>query len=1176
MVEPHKLVQLLYGEENFLEVIQGINQGLENQLVYGVDGSPKNLLISALKMFTGRPSLVITSDLGRAEKIYNDLSSFFPGDRVLMYPARENLLYDTVTHSKEISEQRLLVLDRIINDEDFLVVAPLASLLPLLPPPGVWKESYLEIKKGSTISMDDLILGLLRLGYERVPLVEGRGQFSHRGGILDFFPRINQVPSRVEFFGDEIDSIREFDPVSQRSTGYQEEAFISPAHEVVLSKGAFQRGKDEIAKELKKQLAFFSRSRGKEPAEKLLQKVEGHQEKLSQQLYFDGIEQYLPFFYPGVHTLLDYLPRHSLVFLDEPVHLGENGGKMDREVKESFTSLQEEGLLLPGQLGLYRPAGDILTPRGLTYLSFSLIMRKMPGGNSSKVVSFPSQAMPSFHGKMDILLEEINQWTRQGYRLVVMASSGDRAREIKESFNQERIPARELSSLNDLGVGLPGIININLDNGFILPSLKIALLAEREIFPPRVKKKFWKKTREGLRISDYQELKIGDYVVHEHHGIGQYLGVRTLEVNGVSRDYLYLKYSGEDKLFIPTDQIDLIRKYIGLEGQKPRLYSLGSNEWNRVKSRVRASVEKMARELMDLYAARQSAPGHAFSPDHPWQKEFEDRFPYVETRDQLKAINDVKGDMEKSRPMDRLVCGDVGYGKTEVALRAAFKAVIEGKQVALLVPTTILAQQHYNSFQERFNGFPLNLAVLSRFKKPAEQKEIIRQVRSGWIDIIIGTHRLLSADLRFKDLGLLIIDEEQRFGVRHKEKLKMMRQEVDVFSMTATPIPRTLHMSLVGVRDLSVIETPPENRYPIQTYVVEYSDALLREAIQREINRGGQVYLVYNRVEQIEKWSQRVKELVPGARVAIAHGQMPEGLLERKMISFLNRSYDILVSTTIVEAGLDIPNVNTIIIIDADKMGLSQLYQLRGRVGRSNRLAYAYLTFQKDKVLSELAEKRLQAIKEFTRLGSGFKVALRDLEIRGAGNILGPEQHGFVAAVGFDMYCQLLESSLKELQGTTPGEERDIKLELDINAYIPAFYISEHSQKIAVYQKIASSYSLGEVEDIGKEVEDRFGPLPLPVQNLLAIARLKVYARGLKISTITREKEGAIIKFDLESFKEKIHIIPDFLQKRSEKISLLTGRHPGIKINAPGTGHQGLLESLEGFCRDLYTLKIYD
>lgn len=716
--------------------------------------------------------------------------------------------------------------------------------------------------------------------------------------------------------------------------------------------------------------------------------------------------------------------------------------------------------------------------------------------------------MQSFHGQMHVLKAEIERWKKGRFTVVFLGADKNRAEKIQSVLEDYEIEAAYVAE--DL---IPGHIQVaegNLNTGFELPMCKLAVITEEELFNKKAKKKTRRqKLSNAERIKNYSELNVGDYVVHVNHGIGKYLGIVTLEINGVHKDYLHIKYQGSDKLYVPVDQIDLVQKYVGSEGKEPKLYKLGGSEWKRVKRKVQSSIQDIADDLVKLYAEREASKGFAFSPDGDMQREFEAAFPYKETEDQLRSIQEIKRDMEKEKPMDRLLCGDVGYGKTEVAIRAAFKAMMDGKQVAMLVPTTILAQQHFETVTERFHGYPIKVGLLSRFRTRKEQNETIKGLRNGTIDMVIGTHRLLSKDIQFHDLGLLIIDEEQRFGVSHKEKIKKLKTNVDVLTLTATPIPRTLHMSMVGVRDLSVIETPPENRFPVQTYVLEYNDQMVREAIERELARDGQVYFLYNRIEDIERKAEEIARLVPDARVAYAHGRMTESQLESVIFGFLEGEYDVLVTTTIIETGVDIPNVNTLIVNDADRMGLSQLYQLRGRVGRSNRVAYAYFTYRKDKVLAEASEKRLQAIKEFTELGSGFKIAMRDLSIRGAGNLLGAQQHGFIDSVGFDLYSQMLKEAIEARKGADGEEEKlpPFEVELEIDAYIPDAYIKDGYQKIEMYKRFRGIETLEDIEELKVEMIDRFGDYPQQVSDLFTIAEMKVYAKEAMLSSIKQNKQ---------------------------------------------------------------------
>jgi len=894
--------------------------------------------------------------------------------------------------------------------------------------------------------------------------------------------------------------------------------------------------------------------------QKLHEEIQYEIDRLREQQYFPGMYKYVSLLYPERHTLIDYVDRDTLLVIDEPARLAETAKQLEREEAEWTTSLLQEAKTLPG-LDLSKPYESLLVRAPFTTLYLTLFLRQIPHTQPQNIVNFMCRAMQNFHGQMNLLKAEMERWKKANARVVVLANGKERVERVRRV-------------LGDYEIEEPVILDGNLQYGFELPSVRLVVITEGEMFTQKSRKvrKTDKKIENAERIRSYTELKVGDYIVHVNHGIGKYMGIGTLEIGGIHKDYIHIMYAGGDKLSVPIDQIDLIQKYVGAEDKEPKIYKLGGSDWTRVKNKVRSSVRDIADDLIKLYAERQMTPGYAFSKDTPYQREFESMFPYEETPDQLRAIEEIKRDMEQPRPMDRLLCGDVGYGKTEVAIRAAFKAAMDGKQVAVLVPTTILAHQHYETFRERFSGYPFNIQVLNRFRTPKEQKETIKGLKQGTVDIVIGTHRLLSADVKFKDLGLLIVDEEQRFGVSHKEKLKRLKANVDVLTLTATPIPRTLHMSMLGVRDLSVIETPPENRFPVQTYVVEHSNALVREAIERELARGGQVYYVFNRVQGIIQMAEQISDLVPDARVAVAHGQMSEQELERTILDFLDGEYDVLVSTNIIETGIDIPNVNTLIVHDADKMGLSQLYQLRGRVGRSNRIAYAYFTYQRDKVLSEVAEKRLQAIKEFTELGSGLKIAMRDLAIRGAGNLLGAEQHGFIASVGFDLYSQMLAEEIRkrkaEMQGAGPEEQEKIvtQIDLPVDAYLPSDYIYDSVQKIEIYKKVAAIRTLEEADDLHEEIEDRFGDLPQAVLNLLAVARLKVYGAEYGIVSITQKGDDIFLRVhERENASlngQKLHTIAGRFDGR---IRLVPGTQIVIQVKCAGLSAEESIALLEKF-----------
>ncbi len=883
----------------------------------------------------------------------------------------------------------------------------------------------------------------------------------------------------------------------------------SPAEEFVLTHEQMEQAAEKLKSLLKSSVEQLKEDQQKE---RLYEKINYDIERLEQGEMFTGIYQYLTLLYEETSSLLDYLPKNSVVLLDEMSRISETAEQLDREEANWYTEMLEQQDIVNG-LQLSFDWYQVWDKMNFPKIYMSLFLRHIPNTKPENIINISSRQMQQFHGQMNLLKNEMDRWMQAEYSVVIIAADGERAKRVERVLDDYDMVAHRPHQLTELPVNEPIIIQGSISEGFEMPSYKLAVLTEEELFRKKMPKKRKKqKISNAERIKSYQELETGDYVVHTNHGIGKYLGIETLQVNDVHKDYMVLRYSGNDKLFVPVEQIDQVQKYVGSEGKEPKLYRLGGTEWKKVKSRVQSSVEDIADDLIQLYAEREASKGYAFSKDSEMQKDFEAAFPYEETEDQLRCIEEVKDDMERERPMDRLLCGDVGYGKTEVAIRAAFKAVIDNKQVALLVPTTILAQQHFETFQERFQDFGLNVGILSRFQTAKQQKETLDQLEKGLVDVVIGTHRLLSKDIKFKDLGLLIIDEEQRFGVKHKEKIKQLRSNVDVLTLTATPIPRTLHMSMVGVRDLSVIETPPENRFPIQTYVVEYNPPFIKEAIEREMSRDGQVFFLYNRVDMIDRVAAEIDELVEDARVAHAHGQMNERQLENIMLDFLEGNYDVLVSTTIIETGVDIPNVNTLIVNDADKMGLSQLYQLRGRVGRSNRLAYAYFTHQKDKVLTEVAEKRLEAIKEFTELGSGFKIAMRDLSIRGAGNLLGTEQHGFIDSVGFDLYSQMLNEAIQAKQeGKTYEETKpfEVEMTLSLDAYIPSEYIEDETQKIHMYKRIHAVKEVSEIFEIKDELIDRFGSYPQEVEELMQVARIRLLAQKEKVETV-HEKNNKI------------------------------------------------------------------
>ncbi|MHA6481554.1 transcription-repair coupling factor [Paenibacillus sp. strain BS8-2] len=1084
-------------------ILSGIRKGMREQMVSGLAGSSRQVLIAALEEEIERPMLVVTHNMFSAQKIAEDLQECLSPDKVLLYPANELMAAEAAISSPETLAQRMDVLMKLSRGYRGIVVVPFSGVRRYLPIGSVMAEAQVEIKVGDEMALEDFLRRMTSLGYARVDRVEGKGEMSVRGGIVDFYPLTATQACRIEWFGDDIDSIRTFDPAEQRSLDRLESYVVTPCQEIIASAGRMANAADHAAGLLERQLDKMTDRTAKE---RLRAEIGGELEKLREQVYFPEIYKYISLLYPERQTIMDYMPSDTVLILDEPTRLIETSKQLERDESEWALHLLQNGKSLPG-LVLARETDDVLHHRPFPTIFLSLFLRQVPHSQPQNILNMTSRSMQNFHGQMNVLKSEMERWKKIGAKVIMLAGGAERIERMRRV-------------LDDYGIETPILLEGNLQQGFELPSSHLVVITEGEMFSQKQRKqrRIDKKLDNAERIKSYTELKIGDHVVHHNHGIGKYVGIGTLEIGGIHRDYLHILYAGGDKLSVPIDQVDMIQKYVGNEEKEPKVNKLGGTEWTKAKSKARASVQDIADDLIKLYAHRQSTPGYAFGEDTTYQQEFEAMFPYDETRDQLRAIEEIKKDMERSQPMDRLLCGDVGYGKTEVAVRAAFKAAMDSKQVAVLVPTTILAQQHYETFRERFSGYPINVQVLSRFRSKKEQNDTIKGLKNGTVDVVIGTHRLLSQDIIFKSLGMLIVDEEQRFGVSHKEKLKKLKTNVDVLTLTATPIPRTLHMSMLGVRDLSVIETPPENRFPVQTYVVEYSPALVRESIERELARGGQVYYLYNRVQGIHQMAEQINALVPDAKVSIGHGQMSEQELEKTILDFLDGESDVLVSTSIIETGVDIPNVNTLIVHDADKMGLSQLYQLRGRVGRSNRIAYAYFTYQRDKVLTEVAEKRLQSIKEFTELGSGFKIAMRDLSIRGAGNLLGAEQHGFIASVGFDMYSQMLAEEIARRKAEMSGEEAKVEkvvstgIDISVDAYLPSDYIYDSIQKIEIYKKVASVRTFEESDDLIDELVDRFGDLPQAVSNLMSVARLKIYGSLCSIELVNQKGDDLIFR----------------------------------------------------------------
>ena len=1109
-----------------------------------------------------------------------------------LYPAKDLLFYSADIHGNLMARQRIAVLRRLMEDREGVVVTTMDGLMDHLLPLKYLREQSITVESGQVIDLDVWKERLIAMGYERVAQVDGMGQFSIRGGIVDIFPLTEEVPVRIELWDDEVDSIRTFDLESQRSVEQLENITIYPAAEVVLSADQLAAGIRRLEKEEKTYEKALREQHKPEEAHRIHTIIGELRSGLDEGWRIGGLDAYIRYFCPDTVSFLEYFPQgESVIFLDEPARLKEKGETVELEFRESMVHRLEKGYLLPGQTELLYPAAEILARMQKPYaVMLTGLDQKLPGMKVNQKFSIDVKNVNSYQNSFEILIKDLTRWKKEGYRVILLSASRTRASRLASDLREYDLRAycpdgREGESGNAGGEGAgsadtgnPGAVNTsvrkvrpgeilvtygNLHRGFEYPLLKFVFITEGDMFGVEKKRKRRKKTNyQGKAIQSFTELSVGDYVVHEEHGLGIYKGIEKVERDKVIKDYIKIEYGDGGNLYLPATRLESIQKYAGAEAKKPKLNKLGGTEWNKTKTRVRGAVQEIARDLVKLYAARQEKAGFQYGTDTVWQREFEELFPYDETDDQMDAIDAVKKDMESRRIMDRLICGDVGYGKTEVALRAAFKAVQDSKQVVYLVPTTILAQQHYNTFVQRMKDFPVRVDMLSRFCTPARQKRTLEDLRKGMVDIVIGTHRVLSKDMQFKDLGLLIIDEEQRFGVAHKEKIKHLKENVDVLTLTATPIPRTLHMSLAGIRDMSVLEEPPVDRTPIQTYVMEYNEEMVREAINRELARNGQVYYVYNRVTDIDEVAGRVQALVPDAVVTFAHGQMREHELERIMADFINGEIDVLVSTTIIETGLDISNANTMIIHDADRMGLSQLYQLRGRVGRSNRTSYAFLMYKRDKLLREEAEKRLQAIREFTELGSGIKIAMRDLEIRGAGNVLGAEQHGHMEAVGYDLYCKMLNQAVLALKGETLEEDSyDTVVECDIDAYIPGRYIKNEYQKLDIYKRISAIETEEEYMDMQDELMDRFGDIPRSVENLLKIASIRALAHQAYVTEVVINRQEVRLTM-YQKAKLQVDKIPDMVRSYKGDLKLVPGDVPSFHYIDRRNKNQDSLEMM--------------
>lgn len=1073
--------------------VSGCMESQKSHLMYGLSG------IAPYR-------LILAEDERRAREIYEDYR--FYDRKVYSYPAKDLLFFQADIHGNLLIRQRMKVIKALLEEKELTVVTSIDGCMDFLESLKKIKEQLIHYESDSTVDTEQLKNQLVALGYERVGQVEMPGQFSVRGGIVDIYCLTEENPWRIELWGDEIDSIRSFDPESQRSLENLEEITIYPAVEHIGDK--------------------------------------------------------------DMVSFLDYFPEErTIIFLDEPNRLTEKGGAVEEEYRQSRMHREEKGSrnLPENWLCSFEQLQKELNKRNC--ISVCALEPKQAGWKVREKFYLEVKSISAYNNSFELLVKDLHQYKKQGYRIALLSGSRTRAERLAKDLQEEGLAAFYGQDYDrEICPGEIMVVYGHAKKGFEYPLIKFAVMTESDIFGQEQKKKKKKKNYSGSRIQDFAELSVGDFVVHEKHGLGIYRGIEKVEVDRIVKDYIKIEYRGGSNLYIPATQLDCLQKYSGADAAKaPKLNKLGTQEWNKTKSKVRGAVKNIAKELVELYAVRQEKEGYVCGPDTVWQREFEEMFPYEETEDQLSAIEDAKRDMESTRIMDRLICGDVGYGKTEVALRAAFKEVQESRQVAYLAPTTILAQQIYNTFVQRMKEFPVRVELLCRFRTPAQQKKAIEDLKKGQVDVIIGTHRILSKDVQFKNLGLLIIDEEQRFGVTHKEKIKQLKKDVDVLTLTATPIPRTLHMSLIGIRDMSVLEEPPMDRMPIQTYVMEYDEETVREAINRELRRGGQVYYVYNRVTDIADVALRIAKLVPDARVDFAHGQMSERELENVMYSFVNGDIDVLVSTTIIETGLDISNVNTMIIHDSDRYGLSQLYQLRGRIGRSNRTAYAFLMYRKNVMLKETAEKRLAAIREYTDLGSGFKIAMRDLELRGAGNLLGAQQHGHMNAVGYDLYCKMLNEAVKEAKGIHTMEDFETSVDLNVDAYIPDSYISNEFQKLDIYKRIAGIETQQDYDDMLEELLDRFGEPGKAVLNLLAIAKLKAIAHQGYVTEI--KQTGKTVRFTLyEKARLNTEGFPALMQKYRRGLQFKNEQEPKFILEPQGN----LILALTEFAEELKSM----
>ncbi len=1109
------LIQELENTQKFKEYISDVKNKISPIELSGLADVGKVQIISATREVVKRPILIITYNEIKAKKMLEDLKYFMKN--IDYFPRREIVAYDYEVESKDIPYERIEVLNKIKENKTDIVITTVEALMQKMISKELLYKYVIQFKIGDTYDLETIKQNLILLGYERNDLVENKGQFSIRGGIVDIGLSEKQG-IRIEFWGDEVDSIRYFNIASQRSTEMVQEVLIEPAHEFIVE------NIEDVCKKIEQKY-----------------NEQSDIEMIRNGSYISKIDKYFNEFYEEQNTILDYINKNYIIFIDENSKIEARKNNIILDNNNLIKSLIEKEKFIPETIKNISGFEYDLKNMQTIYLQESDLY------THQNRYEFRYRTINFFKSEIDIVIADIKTYINDNKKIIILGGTQNTCKKILNLLNDRQIPHKYAEKIENVKNGEVIVTLGSISSGFECYDLKLVVINMSEGLEQVAKRKKSSNAFKEAQKVVYADLKPGDYVVHKSHGIGEFIGINTITADKVTKDYIKIKYKDEDILYVPTSSLDTVRKYIGTGDKEPRLNRLGSKEWENTKNRVKNNLREVAKDLIELYAKRQKMQGFAFSKDNEWQKQFEDEFPYQETDDQLRCIEEAKKDMEQAKPMDRLLCGDVGYGKTEVAIRLAFKAVMDQKQVAYLVPTTVLANQQYEEFKTRMSEFAINVELLNRFRTTKEQENVIKKLKLGEIDIVIGTHRILSKDVEFKDLGLLIIDEEHRFGVKDKEKIKQLKNSVDVLTMTATPIPRTLHMSILGIRDMSVIYEPPQNRRPVQTYVLEYDDEVVKEAITREIERNGQVFYLYNKVEGIEKKSNEVSKLVPEAKVGFAHGKMTGKELEQIMMDFIQKKIDVLVCTTILESGIDIPNANTIIVENADRLGLAQLYQIRGRVGRSDRQAYAYITYKREKLLSEVADKRLKAIKEFTEFGSGFKIAMRDLEIRGAGSLLGEIQHGHMEQVGYDTYCRLLDEVVKEMKGIEVKEEQDIQLDIDVSSYIPDNFIESNSQKIEIYQNIALCRTEEDIQNVIDEIIDRYGHMPEELENLIEIARIKNLCKEANVLKISQRKDKVVFYFDKSKFNPEI--VDKLIKKYSSNIRFSTGVEPYITLN---------------------------